>query len=148
MKPVVAVRFCPGRGWLAWLVRVVTRGRFSHVDLVLAAKPYTCVTALPGAGVTVYYPRPEPGEDVVVLPRPIEPAHWLPELGKPYDYGGVLRLVGPYPSRAARDDRAWFCTELAATVLERAYGWQFRGVLTPDALHRWLGDARRQEKAG
>ena len=44
----------------------------------------------------------------------------LSQMGKPYDYGGVLAIATRIQrKRDFRDDRSWFCSDLVAYAFER-----------------------------
>lgn len=110
-----------GRGIISWLIRWQTRSCYSHAALMLPDG--SVIEAWQGAGVRRTWLRDWTEVDVFDI-HEMTTEQWQAaiafarcQIGKPYDYRGVLRFLSR--RRKALDDR-WFCSELVYKSLESA----------------------------
>lgn len=109
-----------GRGLISATIRWQTRSSFSHAAL-LCPDGHTIIEAWQGAGVREKEIDDWDGVSAFNVTG-MMPEHWAgalafarAQVGKGYDYLGVLRFV----SRGIRDDgQRWFCSELVFAALE------------------------------
>lgn len=108
--------FCRGKGFLSAFIRWQTWSRYSHVAIVTPDGVYE---AWPFSGVRVRpYWTDTSGIDFFVCAAPTELATKFLEkqLGKKYDYFGVLRFI----TRKRKSSARWFCSELAFAAARAA----------------------------
>lgn len=129
----IALRFCD-LGWplISPVISAVTGHWSNHVDLLIDDR--RMITAMPGG---VYLrpiaSLPAARSETVEVPcttgQRVEAIDFaLGQLGKGYDYAGVLffKLAPSW-----QDDHRWFCSELTAAALQHA------GIISvPKGLHR------------
>lgn len=128
-----------GSGWRVWaarftdgLTRVLTRGRYSHCEIVVREHPqasvYTCYSAsIRDGGVRCkVMPLPEAKWDLIQMESTSE-AHerlqrvWMETRGQGYDLMGALGIAFGLP----QNRRRWFCSEWCATALGLPDGWRW-----------------------
>lgn len=128
-----------GSGWRVWcaratdwLTRILTRGQYSHAEIVVREHPqasvYTCYSAsIRDKGVRCkVMPLPATKWDLVPLPSTLE-AHeqlqrvWTATEGQGYDLMGALGIAFGLPQNCRR----WFCSEWCATALELPDCWRW-----------------------
>lgn len=116
---MIVLRFSAGRGWRARVVQLATWSWASHVDIEL--EDGRLLGAVPGRGVCIRPPEPPASAGRVERYRAATPqaavAVAATQLGKPYDWPGVL---GYALRRDWQDHRAWFCSELIAWACVKA----------------------------
>jgi hypothetical protein len=139
-RPVTYLRFERGRNWVSKAVSWLARSYYTHVDLVVDIDQRLFVGAYPYKGVVLHNGTDKFDTEVFFkLVKPIPYELWVKELHKPYDWGAIWRfLLLPYPNYLALDERQWYCTELAAYLLEATGAKPYRGILTPDGLFEWV----------
>ena len=122
--------------WLARatdsLTRILTRGQYSHAEIVVREHPqasvYTCYSAsIRDKGVRCkVMPLPATKWDLIPLPSTPE-AHeqlqrvWTATEGQGYDLMGALGIAFGLPQNCRR----WFCSEWCATALELPDCWRW-----------------------
>lgn len=117
----------PGN-WVNRLVRLVTRSRYSHVEMVFADQAdgacycFSADSRHAKATRFQWMPLPKDHWDVVSIPCTdaqfgVMWAFARDEKNTPYDWLGVLRFVLPC---FKQHPEAWFCSEVCATALQRA----------------------------
>lgn len=122
--------------WLAratdWLTRQITRGQYSHAEIVVREHPqasvYTCYSAsIRDKGVRrKVMPLPAAKWDLIPLPSTPE-AHeqlqrvWAATEGQGYDLMGALGIAFGLP----QNRRRWFCSEWCATALRLPESWRW-----------------------
>ena len=128
-----------GSGWRVWparftdwLTRKLTRGQYSHAEIVVRAHPqasvYTCYSAsIRDKGVRCKaMPLPAAKWDLIPLPSTLE-AHeqlqrvWTATEGQGYDLMGALGIAFGLP----QNRRRWFCSEWCATALGLPDSWRW-----------------------
>ena len=128
-----------GSGWRVWparftdwLTRKLTRGQYSHAEIVVRAHPqasvYTCYSAsIRDKGVRCKaMPLPAAKWDLIPLPSTLE-AHeqlqrvWTATEGQGYDLMGALGIAFGLP----QNRRRWFCSEWCATALGLPESWRW-----------------------
>jgi len=121
--------------WLAratdWLTRILTRGQYSHAEIVVREHPqasvYTCYSAsIRDKGVRCkVMPLPATKWDLIPLPSTPE-AHeqlqrvWTATEGQGYDLMGALGIAFGLP----QNRRRWFCSEWCAAAWGVPDGWR------------------------
>jgi uncharacterized protein YycO len=104
-----------GTGLLNSLIRWQTRSHYAHASVLLRDDDNVIVQSLPGKGVHVTRLSPDDwrGVDRFVLCEPFDEAavsqFLLAQVGKKYDYSGVLRFL---TREKSPDNKRWFCSEL------------------------------------
>ena len=122
--------------WLAratdWLTRILTRGQYSHAEIVVREHPqasvYTCYSAsIRDKGVRCkVMPLPSAKWDLIPLLSTPE-AHeqlqrvWTATEGQGYDLMGALGIAFGLP----QNRRRWFCSEWCAAALGLPDGWRW-----------------------
>jgi len=129
------------KSFFSSVIRIWTRGKYSHVELVFSDG--------------MYFSSQE-GEGVRFKAIPIDPEHWdylplaiLPAkeaeiraecedwVGAKYDWRGIAFSFLPIPIGWQHFDR-WFCSEICAAMLQRA-GYLIGyapASLSPNGLHK------------
>lgn len=137
MRPGVRVAFYVGKGRL-WdkVVRLATRSRYSHVELVLPGGLWVSSSPRDG-GVRAKRINPKPGHwEFVVIPAHISASIMARmgtvPFGARYDWLGAFCTV-LCPFRAEKR-RRWFCSELVATLIGAPRPWR----MTPKRLAAWI----------
>lgn len=118
------VAFYRGKGLYALLIRLWTRSRFAHCELVFS--DLTMISAVEGVGVRSLNLTQDYigiGWTVVDIPMLLEDEvavrfHAEEELGAKYDWKGILlsQIIGlrrQHPSK-------WFCSEFCVAMLQKA----------------------------
>lgn len=120
LKPRIAL--FRGTGVVSWLIKVQSRGEYSHAALVIPNTLDHVIESREFAGVQVrkltenemravdYYAVPDMTDEQFA--KVMEAAH--AELGKPYDYWSVARFLSKRP---ARENGKWFCSEFVHKLL-------------------------------
>lgn len=151
----VCLAFYRGPGdWITWLIRLVTFGPFSHVELVFSDGVGFSASGRDGC---VRFSRVEGLEDEkrwALVPLEISREDELRlrvfcrrYLRLPFDWNGVLSFLLPWK----RSDRGrWYCTELVLLVLQQELGLfiDVHRRLSPNDLYRelqWLIENRKSE---
>lgn len=113
--PPGSILLMHGRGIISALIRWQTWGEFSHA--ALATSTGTIIEAWQGCGVRERpWPKDPTGIEVFtvhgVAPAQAQGAEAAirSQLGRPYDYTGVLRFLSR--RRGAASESRWFCSEL------------------------------------
>ncbi|OAM20587.1 enoyl-CoA hydratase [Eikenella corrodens] len=128
-----------GSGWRVWcaratdwLTRKLTRGQYSHAEIVVREHPqasvYTCYSAsIRDKGVRCkVMPLPAAKWDLIPLPSTPEVHEqlqrvWAATEGQGYDLMGALGVA--FGLRHNR--RRWFCSEWCATALRLPESWRW-----------------------
>ncbi|WP_308917567.1 hypothetical protein [Jannaschia sp. LMIT008] len=151
--PELHLAFYKARGtWLDLAIRLATRSRYSHVELVEADRtPRDGNTALclsasaRDRGVRIKPITFDPGKwDFVTVPWARADA-WdraRRELGCPYDYEAAGLL--PWIRIGTHAERRWFCSEICAHAL----GYAVPDRYCPGGLHRALSPGDRDHAFG
>jgi hypothetical protein len=118
--------FCRGRGFLSALVRWQTWSKYSHVAIVTHEGVFE---SIPFRGVRrrEFWPDISGIDFYSVETRTIPVLTFLNlQLGKTYDYFGVLRFL----PRWRKNDRgsSWFCSELAFEAARLGGVYLLRGI--------------------
>lgn len=118
---------------LSWAIRACSWSQWSHVAIVDGDDVVEAV-ALSGVVVTPLAERQAADPTWQLVDMPCSNAAAViaaarSQLGKPYDYGGV---IGVGLHRDWQDTGKWFCSELVAWAFEQAGCPLFRA----DAVHR------------
>lgn len=143
---MVKVAFFKGQrsGWKGFwdrVVRIVSRGPYSHCELIFDPLPQLWVSAIAAEGVHAnYHGDPDPAEwDLITIDCDVAAVMKFiaRELGSDYDWLGVARFVFPW----LRQSRSrWFCSEFCAAALQT--GGRIWGAtphaLSPVGLYRML----------
>lgn len=111
----IRLRFYEGVGLYAWLTRMRTWGKYTHVDIVLPSG--LLLGAIIGEGVTRHTTHKAKAYITydIPVPEPERALAWVKrQIGKPYDLGAILGFMS---RRNWSDDEKWFCSELAAQTL-------------------------------
>ena len=115
-----------------WFTRKLTRGQYSHAEIVVREHPqasvYTCYSAsIRDKGVRrKVMPLPAAKWDLIPLPSTPE-AHeqlqrvWAATEGQGYDLMGALGIAFGLP----QNRRRWFCSEWCATALRLPESWRW-----------------------
>jgi uncharacterized protein YycO len=120
---MIIVRFCD-LGWpvVSPAISWITGHWANHCDLMTGDG--TMISAMPLFGVQEWPERVVQVRRVEYVevpcgdvPSAMAKAYARAQIGKPYDYGGVISY--PFRSRWS-DQRKWFCSELTAAALEVA----------------------------
>ena len=128
----VSIQFCAFKSFWGRLFPWFSQGKVGHVDIVLPSGDLLGAQHEDGLGGEPSGVRVRPadylascgGTSVIRVSFDATPqqaqafydfAH--AQVGKPYDTRGILAFIF---GRNWRDDRAWFCSELAAAALEAA----------------------------
>ena len=95
LMPKLKLRFSANKGPFSFLVRMATWSKYSHVDFVLSNDKYLGAVPFKGVGVTS---SKHPVEDFFEIEVTEEQytvimANAFKQLGKPYDYLGVVGLA-------------------------------------------------------
>lgn len=112
-----------------WLTRTVTRGQYSHCELVthLGGGQYGCYSASVRDGGVRHKTMPLPADkwDLIAIDHPgLEAAlqtHYAATRGQAYDWPGALGFVLHTAHRPER----WFCSEWCGTALGLPESWRF-----------------------
>jgi uncharacterized protein YycO len=127
-----AILLFRGRGILSTLIRWQSRGKYSHAAILLPNG--RIVESWQGSGVRIKKLKDWRDIDAFAVPG-MTTAQWddaiefaIGQVGKGYDYLGVLRFVSRRPSP---ENERWFCSELVFDALrhagvdlfERIEGW-------------------------
>lgn len=129
------VRFSLSRIPLYWLIAGATCSLYGHVEFELPDGKL--LAALP-EGVIL---RDPPDDDMLVKKLVLDTdqgtAYAMSQLGKPYDWSGVISL--PF-NRDWQEPDSWFCSELVAESLQLASVIDIPNVsrVTPGDLFRLL----------
>ncbi|HHK5575189.1 TPA: hypothetical protein ACQUH4_001979 [Neisseria cinerea] len=132
-----------GSGWRVWcarftdwLTRQLTRGRYSHCEVVIGlpetdaggAPLYECRSSSVRDGGVRCKTMPLPSDKWVLIPMPSAPADharlaalWQRTAGQPYDLTGALGVVFGLPENRRR----WFCSEWVGKALGLSESWRF-----------------------
>jgi uncharacterized protein YycO len=117
------ILFCRGHGFLAALVRWQTWGKYSHVAVQIGDWIYEAVpprvrkveaSKYNWKGVDIFTTYLQ-GKSNQSFEQLLEEA-LTKELGKRYDYCGVLRFL---PRQSAQNPNRWFCSELVFSVFKQ-----------------------------
>lgn len=121
----VTLAFYKGRGtWTDWVIRAVTRGAYSHVELIdgeaVLGWEYACLSSSGrDGGVRVKQIELDPAHwDLVRLQSngTQQPAQFIRErLGLRYDWLGIV--LSQMLPLARHGKRRWFCSELVGAAL-------------------------------
>lgn len=126
---IVGLQFVRGAGWSSSLIAWFGAARFSHVDIVLDNGQLLGARwdKTPGdtpSGVRIRPPNYESWADRlrINIPCSVEQHeafydYAIRQVGKPYDASAIFAFAW---GRDWHDDRAWYCSELAAACLEQA----------------------------
>jgi hypothetical protein len=108
----VTLRFYRGIGFLAWIVRVVTRSPYAHVELVINNEAFVC---RPGVKCHKRYVDKVDSQAEVEI-EPIEGFYLRAHeaLGANYDLWGAIRSGSKF---GREHPTKWFCSELAAYAI-------------------------------
>lgn len=127
------VIYVAGDGLIGAAIRAVEGGRWSHVGIIDGDH---VIEAVWSEGVRIRklssLIADRPIHEILEVPLPDEEKAILwarSQIGKPYDFGGVLGLGF---NRNWSDDRRWYCSELAG-------GAALQGGRTPPAEEHRLG---------
>ncbi|QMT40011.1 hypothetical protein [Neisseria shayeganii] len=113
-----------------WLTRVMTRGPYSHCELVthLGGGQYGCYSASVRDGGVRHKTMPLPADKWDLIPISSREslaidlqAHYAATHGQAYDWPGALGFV----LRTAHRPERWFCSEWAGHVLGLPDSWRF-----------------------
>lgn len=115
-----------GRGLISTLIRWQTRGYYSHAAIRVSENE--CIEAWQGAGVRMKRITDWAGIDIFdvdATPRQkiIAANYAAQQIGKGYDYLGVLRFVS---RRQRNNPERFFCSELVAAAFEHAGSFLLR----------------------
>lgn len=110
--------FCRGHGLISAIIRWQTWGRYSHVAIEIGGWVYE---AVPVKGVRKLPAASYNWKDVDIFTADgyNEAVVWAfleTQVGKPYDYLGVLRFL-PRWKNSDYSSKRWFCSELFFTAL-------------------------------
>jgi len=105
-----------GGDWISWVVKWQSRSIYSHAALLIPGTS-TCIESYPGVGVRKRELTEADWNRIDSYDvRGMTPEMWGAavefaerQLGRSYDWRGVLRFVDKLP---ARDNNRWFCSEL------------------------------------
>jgi len=126
------------------LIRFWERGRYSHVEVVLADLgncQYTVASSVPFVGVRIAtIALPASDWDVVDAPGDVSEvrAWFMARNGAGYDYLGLFGFV---LRRVVGEKSKYFCSEAIATALGMSEPWRFDPNGLADALARPLTQA-------
>lgn len=121
-------------------IRIVTWSAYSHVDVIM--DDGKLIGAIAGKGVieSSYEERIKAASKAVIMDLPVKEineamAFLRRQLGKPYDWSGVLG-IGLH--RDWQEDDKWSCAELAAAAAaeagQRPFDVEFHHRITPQSL--------------
>lgn len=115
------IHFATTKGLSTFLIRVVTRSKWSHVALQIKNEVYE-VTFERGVSRTTLFEfrKRYPVSDVVAVNifNTYSIRKWLnSQIGKDYDYGGLIGFLDAH--RDWEEPSKWFCSELIAEALVR-----------------------------
>ena len=124
----------------SWLIRFVTWSEYSHVDLVLDDTSLIGATSFDGVAVSQLKDRLAKASKAVMVDIPVKDkavaeAFAISQLGKPYDWLGV---IGIGLKRNWQEDDKWSCAELVASVLseggQKPFDSKYHHRITPQHL--------------
>lgn len=128
--------FCNSRLPLSPIIRVVTRGRWSHVALMSDANTVLEATGAHGVGKTPLESLIARSTEYCVVEVNVPRGTFAKlkkagetQLGKKYDWWGILGLS---LNRDWQDDTDWWCSEYVAWMFEKA---NFP-LIRAEAVHR------------
>lgn len=110
---MIKLNFYRGAGFIAWLVRAVSRKPWGHVEIVIHGTAFVL-----SAGAKCYQqseqlrPKPTAQVELAYVDGAWERA--LEAVGSDYDYFGAIRSGTPF---GREHPKKWFCSELAAYAL-------------------------------
>jgi hypothetical protein len=107
------------KGLFDWLIRLVTRGPYSHCELVFdQGRAYSASMQDGGTRFKLIEFNPDHW-DLVPVNMDELPVFWFckDELGSKYDYPGVFRFLVPW---VRESKERWFCSEVCCAALQRA----------------------------
>ena len=126
-----------GAGWRVWcarftdwLTRKLTRGQYSHAEIVVREHPqasvYTCYSAsIRDKGVRCkVMPLPSAKWDLIPLPDSVGgrlETLWAQTQGQGYDLPGAFGVVFRLPENRSK----WFCSEWVGAALGLPESWRF-----------------------
>lgn len=111
--------------WITRVIRIVTRGPYSHVELVFSDGLRFGASGRRPAGVRL---NSEPyGDGWDFIPLPIEAseeriARMFATLlaGSPFKWRGLFRFIAPFLGDGPNSH--WYCSELVLWTLQRCFG--------------------------
>lgn len=115
------IHFATTKGLSTFLIRTLTKSKWSHVALQLNNQVYEVTFERGVSRTTIFeFRKRYPESDIVCVPilNAVRIKKWLDsQLGKDYDYSG---LVGFFDQkRDWENPDKWFCSELIAEALIR-----------------------------
>lgn len=124
-----AVLLFRGEGLLSWVIRMQTRGQYSHAALL--TDDGRVIESWPGEGVRVRMISDWRGIDAFSVDR-MSPMRWqwaidyvMREVGCKYDWRNVCRFIS---RREAAHNERWFCSELVFAALADVGVTLLRGI--------------------
>lgn len=111
--------------WVTRAIRILTRGPYSHVELVFSDGARFSASGRTPSGVRFNLEPHGPGWDFLLLPATPEQersARVLASLleGSAFKWRGLYRFVLPFLGDGPNSD--WYCSELALWMLQRCFG--------------------------
>jgi len=138
----VRLAFYRGPGdWITRTIRVLTRGPYSHVEIVFSDGVRFSASGRMPAGVRFDHERHGEGWDYLSIPATPEQERIARTFaavleGSAFKWRGLYRFIAPWLGDGPNSD--WYCSELALWMLQRCFG-MFEGVplkISPNALYR------------
>lgn len=134
--------FYKGAGdWITRTIRVLTRGPYSHVELVFTDGARFAASGRAPAGVWFTHEPHGEGWDFLCLPATPDQERIARSFcavleGSAFKRRGLYRFVCPFLGDGPNSD--WYCSELVLWMLQRCFGY-FDGVklkIHPNRLYR------------
>lgn len=141
------VIFCHQTAWQDKGISLITGSRWTHCG-VITRDGRSVIESQAGKGVRLRnldsWVAAFPDHEIIDVPCESPEAGWtagVAELGKPYDWTGLVWFV--LPMRDWQKNNAWFCSELAAYMLLKgkavvADDIKEAGHFSPGSLYRLL----------
>lgn len=117
--PKIKLRFAANNTFSSWIVRFLTRSKYSHVDYIF--DDGSAYSSLPKTGVNVNDDKNDITVYCEIDVKSKEKLEWflLEQKGKPYDWKAIIAL--PF-FRNWQEDDAWFCSELISAAITYSNG--------------------------
>ena len=120
------IAFYRGPGdWITRIIRVLTRGPYSHVELVFSDGRRFSASGRKPAGVRFSSEPHSEGWDFINLPVTAEQERAARTFaavleGSPFKWRGLFRFIAPFLGDGPNSH--WYCSELVLWILQRCFG--------------------------
>ncbi len=132
--------------WITRTIRLLTRGPYSHVELVFSDGARFSASGRVPSGVRFEHEPHGAGWDFLLLPASPEQERVARVFcqvlaGSPFKWRGLYRFLCPWLGDGPNSD--WYCSELTLWVLQRCFGLLpgERLKCSPNKLYRLLSTA-------